>query len=58
MRLGGAAVITECSFLSNFASNRGLAVAVIASAEISNSSFDRNELHCAAGSYREDTEEV
>lgn len=37
---------------------RGPAVAVLASTTISNSSFDRNELCCGAGSYREDTEEV
>ncbi|CAN0437324.1 unnamed protein product [Ectocarpus sp. 12 AP-2014] len=56
LRLGGTTIVRDCSFLSNSAS-RGLAVAVIASASISGSSFERNELVCEAGSYRVDTEE-
>lgn len=58
MRLGGEVDVSECSFLSISATSRGPAVAVLASTTISNSSFDRNELCCGAGSYREDTEEV
>lgn len=57
MRLGGAADIHECSFSSNIASTRGLAVTVAGSANISGSSFDRNELLCAVGSYRNDADE-
>ncbi|CAM9817698.1 unnamed protein product, partial [Ectocarpus sp. 12 AP-2014] len=39
-------------------SSRGLAVAVVGSADISGSTFDGNELYCASGLlYREDTEE-
>eukprot|EP00903_Cladosiphon_okamuranus_P012633 g11819.t1 len=57
MILGGATVVRECSFLSNSVSSRGLAVAVVGSADISSSVFDGNELHCASGLlYREDTE--
>lgn len=58
MRLGGAAVVSDCSFLSNFASTRGLAVDVVGSANISGSSFVGNQLSCGHGSYRSDTEEV
>lgn len=58
MRPGGAMVIHDCSFISNTASTRGLAVAVVGSANISGSSFDGNELICPVGSYRLDTEEV
>lgn len=58
MRLGGATAIHDCSFLSNSATSRGLAVAVVASANITSSSFDRNELYCETGFYREDSEEV
>lgn len=56
MRLGGSSVIRNCSFLSNSASDRGTAVAVVGSASVSGSSFDGNELSCAAGSYRNDME--
>eukprot|EP00752_Nemacystus_decipiens_P005317 g4823.t1 len=59
LRLDGATVIHGCSFLSNAALTRGLAVAVEAldgSTNISTSSFEGNELFCAAGSYRKDTE--
>eukprot|EP00903_Cladosiphon_okamuranus_P012632 g11818.t1 len=57
MILGGATVVRECSFLSNSVSSRGLAVAVVGSADISGSVFDGNELFCASGLlYREDTE--
>ncbi|CAB1120469.1 unnamed protein product [Ectocarpus sp. CCAP 1310/34] len=35
---------------------RGLAIAVVASATISGSSFSKNELYCAAGFYRHDAE--
>lgn len=59
MRLGGSAVVRECSFLSNRASTRGLAVAVVGwFTNITGSSFDGNDLTCAVGSYRNDTEEV
>eukprot|EP00752_Nemacystus_decipiens_P013346 g11816.t1 len=57
MRLGGSAGIWECSFSSNVASTRGLAITVVGSANITRSSFDSNELSCAAGSYRNDEEE-
>lgn len=57
MRLGGSAVIQDCSFLSNVAGTRGLAVAVVGwSATISGSVFDGNQLSCAVGSYRNDTD--
>lgn len=56
MRLGGTAVVGDCSFLSNSATTRGLAVAVVAPTTMSNLSFDRNDLYCGAGSYRQDTE--
>lgn len=58
MRLGGTAVIDNCSFLSNSATTRGLAVAVVGSAEFSDSSFDGNELVCVAGLYFEESEKV
>lgn len=58
MRLGGSAVIRECVFLSNRAYTRGLAVAVVGSANISGSTFDGNDLSCAAGSYRSETVQV
>ncbi|CAM9790765.1 unnamed protein product [Scytosiphon promiscuus] len=57
MRLGGDALVRDCSFLSNSASTRGLAIAVIWFANISGSWFDGNDLYCAADSYRQDTEE-
>ncbi|CAM9755964.1 unnamed protein product [Ectocarpus fasciculatus] len=59
MILGGTmTVIRECSFVSNSVSSRGLAVAVVGSADISGSTFDGNELYCASGLlFREDTEE-
>ncbi|CAM9138813.1 unnamed protein product, partial [Hapterophycus canaliculatus] len=57
MRLGGDAVVRNSSFLSNAASTRGLAIAVIWSTNITDSSFSGNELHCAAGLYREDVEQ-
>ncbi|CAN0089674.1 unnamed protein product [Ectocarpus fasciculatus] len=56
LRLGGSADIVNCSFLSNFAYTRGLAVAVVESANINGSSFVGNQLSCANGSYRSDTE--
>ncbi|CAB1096488.1 unnamed protein product [Ectocarpus sp. CCAP 1310/34] len=56
MRLGGTVDVRNCSFLSNSATSRGLAIAVVAFANISGASFDRNELYCEAGLYREDTE--
>lgn len=55
MRLGGEDSISDCSFLANSAS-RGLAVAVVGSAEISGLEFNGNELYCEAGSYRAHTE--
>lgn len=58
MRLGGAAVIRDCSFLSNSASTRGLAIAVVGSANISGSSFGGNEVDCGAGSYNNDADQV
>ena len=59
MRLGGSAVIRECSFLSNIASTRGLAVAVVGwNANMSGSFFDGNDLSCAVGSYRNDTDKA
>lgn len=57
MRLGGSAFVADCSLLSNSATTRGLAVAMVGSANITGSSFGRNELYCEAGSYREDREE-
>ena len=58
LRLGGAALVSECSFLSNSAASRGLAIAVVASATISGLSFERNELFCGAGLYHQDNDEV
>lgn len=58
MRLGGTTDVLGCSFLSNSASARGPAIAVVASTNISGCSFDKNEMHCAAGSYRHGSEEV
>ena len=57
LRLGGTAVVRDCSFLFNSATNRGPAIVVVVSPDITGSSFDRNELYCEAGSYQ-DTEEV
>lgn len=51
--------MSECSFISNSASSRGLAVAMTGSVDISGATFDGNEVHCASGLlYREDAEEV
>ena len=58
MRLGGSAVVNNCSFLSNSALTRGLAVAVVGSADISDSVFDGNEFTCAVGSFQEDASQV
>lgn len=58
MRLGGAAVVRECFFLSNRAYTRGLAIAVVGSANISGLTFDGNDLSCAAGSYRSEAIQV
>lgn len=55
MRLVGPTIIRECSFLSNSASVRGLAVVAVRAANISYSYFEGNELYCAAGSYQKDT---
>ncbi|CAN0093617.1 unnamed protein product [Ectocarpus sp. 4 AP-2014] len=57
LRLGGTADVQGCNFVSNDASSRGLAVAVVGSASIAGSSFNGNELICASGSYREDVTE-
>ena len=58
MRLGGSGAVSDCSFLSNSASTRGLAVAMVRSMNFSGCSFDRNELFCAAGLYGEEAQEV
>lgn len=59
MRLGGVGIISGCSFLSNFVSTRGHAIAaVVESVNISRSSFDGNSVYCASGSYRGYAEEV
>lgn len=58
MSLGGETDILECSFHSNSASGRGLAIALVGSANISGSSFDGNELYCGVDSFREDNEQV
>eukprot|EP00903_Cladosiphon_okamuranus_P012529 g11732.t1 len=57
LRLGGTAFVRDCSFVSNSATSRGPTAAVVASANISGSSFERNELYCEVGSYREDIDE-
>ncbi|CAN0174738.1 unnamed protein product [Ectocarpus sp. 4 AP-2014] len=58
VRLGGIVdLVEDCLFRSNSASSGGAAVAMAEPANISGSSFDGNELHCAVGSYRKDTEE-
>ncbi|CAN0186921.1 unnamed protein product, partial [Scytosiphon promiscuus] len=57
MRLGGTTDVLGCSFLSNSASVRGSAIAVVASTNISGCSFDKNEIDCAADTYRHDYEE-
>lgn len=51
MRLGGTAVVYDCSFLFNSATDRGPAIAVVTSPNITGSSFDGNELYCEADSY-------
>ena len=58
LSLGGLDLLEHCSFVSNSASSRGLAVAVVATANTTLLSFDGNELNCEAGSYRGETEEV
>lgn len=60
MILGGdSTVVRECFFISNTVTSRGLAIAVPGSADISDSTFDGNELYCPSGFlFREDTEEV
>lgn len=54
MRLAGSTDVIGCSFLSNSVSSRGLAIALVQSANISNSAFDGNDLLCTEGSYRSD----
>lgn len=59
MTLGGETHIYDSFFLFNSATSRGLAISATASSpEITRSSFESNELYCAAGLYRHDTEEV
>ena len=58
MSLGGSAVVHECSFVSNFAYDRGLAIAAVGVANVTGSSFDGNDFICTAGSYRSEPEEV
>ncbi|CAM9858548.1 unnamed protein product, partial [Ectocarpus sp. 12 AP-2014] len=56
MRLGSdAAEVSGCSFVSNFAQTEGFAVSVPGCADIRNASFDGNQLSCATGLYRSDT---
>eukprot|EP00903_Cladosiphon_okamuranus_P006562 g6410.t1 len=59
MRLGGETFVSDSSFLSNYATSRGLAIAVVSSSHtsISKSSFEGNELYCRAGFYRRDVQE-
>lgn len=56
--IGGTADVSRCSFLSNSASTRGFAIAVVGSATIGLSSFEDNALHCAAGFFLQDIHEV
>eukprot|EP00903_Cladosiphon_okamuranus_P018351 g16883.t1 len=59
MRIAGSSIVVRgCSFLSNSASIRGFAVAMDGSANtnMTASSFEGNELFCAADTYRKDTE--
>lgn len=56
MRIGGTSAFDYCDFLSNSASTRGLAVAVVGSVNMNNSLFSGNEMYCASGSYNTDTE--
>lgn len=58
MRLGGIGTIRDCSFLSNPASTRGLAIAVVGTASISGAPFDGNDVYCAGDSCRSNAEEV
>lgn len=58
MSLGGETDVLESSFLSNSASSRGLAIAVVGSANLTDLAFDGNELYCGVHSFREDTEQV
>lgn len=59
MRIGGKGMVRDCSFLSNSVSTRGLAIAaVVQTVNVSRSSFDRNRVTCASGSYRRDAKEV
>ncbi|CAM9273146.1 unnamed protein product [Ectocarpus sp. 4 AP-2014] len=56
-RFGGSTVFRDSVVLSNTAYTRGPAIAVVGVLEISNVTFDANEISCAAGLYRQDTEE-
>lgn len=58
MRIGGAVAVRGCSFLSNYASTRGYAIAAVSDPVINGSLFDGNDAYCTPGSYRTATEEV
>lgn len=58
LRLGGITSIRECSFVSNMASDSGLAVAAVGSMEINGSSFHRNVFSCDEGEYLEEVRKV
>ncbi|CBJ33597.1 conserved unknown protein [Ectocarpus siliculosus] len=57
MRLGGEATVSDCAFLDNIAHSRGLAVDVVESASIHDSTFNGNQLSCGKGWFRSDTEQ-
>lgn len=58
LRLGGATTVRDCSFVANSASTRGLAVAVVDSANITLSSFDGNAFDCEAGEFLDEIRQV
>jgi len=56
MRLGGTPYITRCSFISNSASSRGFAVAMVGpEAFVWDLLFEDNRLDCPTGFFLEDT---
>lgn len=58
LRLGGTTTILNTSFIANSASSRGLAIAAVGFANISDSTFAHNTFYCETGEFVEDIPQV
>lgn len=56
--LRGEAIIRNCSFTSNLASDRGLAVSAVGVVNVKVSSFDGNNIICGEGEMMQQIREV